>query len=321
MAHRLDVLISSFAAASLLSLFRMAPAVAGSVLTSAKVYDLASQVHLQKSKGKLIPTKRGDVMVPLDFLKTGTSAWAKLHFNEGTLFRVNPNAKFWFLPNTRSFQLQHGLILSMIQPEQGITTILTPTANIATFGTALIVRHDQTQETTLIGALTHESSRPIFVNNPKGEGRVKLLAGQQVEITKGVVGSVEDFNLPAFYRACELSAILDPAQAELAAQEPPEVQAPLKVIRAETAKALAEQQAQPNPPPVSQDGASLCAPVSELPKDELPKDPGNDSSVGGGVNICIIPIPFLCPGTTPPGTTTTDPTPGTTTTGTPGIFR
>lgn len=87
----------AFASSILLGVFSQ-PVWAGTNLTSAKVYAFDSQVQLEKVKQKPRLAKVGDVMVPMDILKTGSSAWAKLLFNEGTLFRVHSNAKFFLSP-------------------------------------------------------------------------------------------------------------------------------------------------------------------------------------------------------------------------------
>lgn len=257
--------LSRLTAGSLLSGLFIQPVFARTDLTRAKVYDFGSQVQLEKVKQKPRLAKIGDVMVPMDILKTGSRAWAKLLFNEGTLFRVHANAKFFFVPNTRSFQLKHGLILSMIQPGQGITTVITPTAKIVAFGTALTVRHDSTQNTTLVSALTEKPGRPIFVSNENGAGQIRLKAGEQVEIKDNEVGPVKPFSLKAFYQACPMSLVLAPEQEQLVAQEPPEVQTPLVVIREETAKAVTEQSITPTS---STELTKICEPVPELPAEE-----------------------------------------------------
>lgn len=277
--------LSGIGAGSILSGLFIQPVIAGTNLTSAKVYDFDAQVHLEKVQKKPRLAQIGDVMVPMDILKTGSSAWAKLLFNEGTLFRVHANAKFFFVPNTRSFQLKHGLVLSMIQPGQGITTVITPTAKIVAFGTALTIRHDSTQNTTIVSALTEKPGRPIFVSNENGAGQIRLKAGEQVEIKDNVVGPVQSFSLPAFYQTCPMSAVLAPEQEQLVAQEPTEVQPPLLVIRKETAEAVANQSAAPVSSPAEL--TALCAPVPELPEEEK-QQPNGGSRIG--IGGCI---PFL----------------------------
>lgn len=281
--------LSGIVAGSVLSGLCIQPVWAGTNLTSAKVYEFDSQVQLEKVKQKPRLAKVGDVMVPMDILKTGSSAWAKLLFNEGTLFRIHANAKFFFVPNTRSFQLKHGLVLSMIQPGQGITTVITPTAKIVAFGTALTVRHDSTQNTTIVSALTEKLGRPIFVSNDDGAGQIRLKAGQQVAIKNNVVDPVQTFSLPAFYQACPISSVLAPDQEQLVAQEPTDVQTPLLVIREETAEAVARQSA--SPAASTTELAELCAPVPELPEEEKQR-PNSGPRIG--IGGCI---PFLTCGT------------------------
>lgn len=281
--------VSGIVAGSILSGLCIQSVWAGTNLTRAKVYEFDSQVQLEKVKQKPRLAKVGDVMVPMDILKTGSSAWAKLLFNEGTLFRIHSNAKFFFIPNTRSFQLKHGLVLSMIQPGQGITTVITPTAKIVAFGTALTVRHDSTQNSTIVSALTEKNGRPIFVSNDDGAGQIRLKAGEQVEIKDNVVGPVQAFSLPAFYQACPISRVLAPDQEQLVAQEPTDVQTPLLVIREETAEAVARQSV--SPADYTTELAELCAPVPELPEEEKQRPNGGPRI---GIGGCI---PFLTCGT------------------------
>lgn len=281
--------LSGIAVGSILSGLFIQPVLAGTNLTSAKVYDFDSQVQLEPVKQKSRLAKIGDVMVPMDILKTGSSAWAKLLFNEGTLFRIHANAKFFFVPNTRSFQLKHGLVLSMIQPGQGITTVITPTAKIVAFGTALTVRHDSTKNTTIVSALTEKPGRPIFVSNDNGAGQIRLKAGEQVEIKDNVVGPVKSFSLPGFYQACPMSRVLAPGQEQLVALEPTEVQTPLLVIREETAEAVASHSV--TPASSSTELTKLCAPVAELPEEKKQRPNGGPRI---GIGGCI---PFLTCGT------------------------
>lgn len=249
------------------------PLAQANLLTRAEVYKLLNQVQLLPYRQSPRSAKLADELVPRDALRTGTRSRVELLFNEGSLARIGSNAIFRFVRGTRSFQLRNGNILAMIPSGQGMTRIVTPEAITAARGTALLVQHDSTKNTTLVGALTNNLAGSILVSNHDGEDTVRLRAGQRVSVVDGVVGSVEDFDLQEFYQACDIAAGLAPGQEQLVTQESPKVQETLNIIRAETAAALAEQSSQSEARSADADSSSLCAEVSAVEEIEEPRRP------------------------------------------------
>ena len=155
-----------------LALSSIPTAMAREILTSAEVYGIHREVNLHRFQAKKAkPAAMGEEMHPKDMMKTGAESWVKLLFNEGTLMRLDAHDVFRFLPNTRSFELKHGVILSMIYPGRGTTTLLTPEANVIVMGTALIVRHDGYAKETQVGLLTEKNGNPVYVTLPNGSNR------------------------------------------------------------------------------------------------------------------------------------------------------
>lgn len=236
------------------------------LLTRAEIYKLVNKAQLAPKGKSPRPAKLKDTLVPLDALQTAQQSLAELLFNEGSLARLGANTIFRFVPGTRSFQLQHGKLLAMIPPGQGSTTFLTPEAIAIVRGTALLVRHDATQQITTVGVLTNSLVGPVLVTNRQGQNLVRLQAGQQVAVTKGVVGTVEDFSLPALYESCDLTTGLATQTPNAIAPAPPLALQTFAVVQAETTTALANQSDQP--PTVTSDPAACAAVPTVRPPDQ-----------------------------------------------------
>ena len=112
--------------------------------------------------------------------------------------------------------------------------ILTP----ADRSTVAMVVHDASQNSTQVFALTDGS---ISVANLAGTTIVPLMGGQTVAIARGEVGSVQEFDLAAFYNSVPLAAGLGAGQESQVQQEPVPVQATLNLARIETLAALSRQ--------------------------------------------------------------------------------
>ncbi|MBI4783495.1 MAG: hypothetical protein HY785_19575 [Oscillatoriophycideae cyanobacterium NC_groundwater_1537_Pr4_S-0.65um_50_18] len=112
--------------------------------------------------------------------------------------------------------------------------VLTP----ADRSTVAMVVHDASQNSTQVFALTDGS---ISVANLAGTTIVPLMGGQTVAIASGQVGSVQEFDLAAFYNSVPLAAGLGAGQESQVQQEPAPVQATLNLARIETLAALSRQ--------------------------------------------------------------------------------
>jgi len=80
------------------------------------------------------------------------------------------------------------------------------------------------------------------VTTPEGKTLIALQGGQTVKVLNGQVGSIQEFDLQAFYQNNPLVAGLGPGQQSLVAQEAPPVQNTLNAVRTETLSALRSQQ-------------------------------------------------------------------------------
>jgi hypothetical protein len=220
------------------------PVLAQSTVERGEIYRIRNQVELNRqNQPAWNAAKLGEAIVPQDAVRTGANSRADLLFNEGTLVRTGAGTIFRFLPGRRSFELTRGAALIMIRPGQGESIINTPEARIFSQGTALFVQHDVNRNASLIGVLTNSLAGPVRVSNVNGEVTIDLQAGQFVSIINGVVGLVENFLLPVFYESIELAAGLGTGQENFIAQESPEVQQTINLVRAEALQPLANQMA------------------------------------------------------------------------------
>jgi hypothetical protein len=137
-----------------------------------------------------------------------------LRFNDGSLARVGERATFRFIPNTRNFRLSNGTMLLLIPPGRGRTTIQTPTAVTGIQGSAVVVRHVDSRDLTIIMALTNNPAGPMTVTladcDPGANctSEYHLEAGNMAVIQGGEI-EVLEFDLHQFYETSPLINDLD----------------------------------------------------------------------------------------------------------------
>ncbi len=272
LVHQIQPFVSRLVVGSLLGSFWLTPAFAQPVLNRASIYKTVNKVQLSpRSRGRWIPVKVGNVLVPQDTLMTAARSRAELLFNEGSLARTGPGTLFRFAPGKRRFELINGIALIMIRPGRGGGVVRTSVATITAKGTALWIRHDSARKITFVGALTSNPAGPVTVCagycsdqfKLESDVTVELNPGQLVSVVNQEIGPIQDFNLQTFYQACTLSTGLGPGQEEVA-QELPEVQETLNMVRTEALAAWTEQSIRPQGLPTDFD-PSLCSPKAELP--------------------------------------------------------
>lgn len=130
-------------------------------------------------------------------------------------------------------------------PGSGLATAQTPTETTESGllippdrSSAVMVVHDQQQNSTRVFALTDGDIR---VFDQSGNNSVPLIGGQTVAVTNGQLGSVEEFDLEAFYRTVPLAEGLGPGQERFVTQQPSLVQVTLNEVRIATLAALRRQ--------------------------------------------------------------------------------
>lgn len=140
-------------------------------------------------------------------------------------------------PATNASQMRNNLALIAINKSSQISQnsdLFLP----AQKASAVMVIHDNTRNTTQVFALTDGD---IKISDQKGKKTVALQGGQTVAVRNGLVGKVQEFDLPAFYKSISLTSGLGPGQENLIAQESTPVQETLNAVRIETLAALKNQ--------------------------------------------------------------------------------
>ncbi|MFN6569137.1 hypothetical protein A6770_10850 [Nostoc minutum NIES-26] len=140
-------------------------------------------------------------------------------------------------PATNASQMRNNLALIAINKSSKISQnsdLFLP----AQKASAVMVIHDNTRNTTQVFALTDGD---IKISDQKGKKTVALQGGQTVAVRNGLVGKVQEFDLPAFYKSISLTSGLGPGQENLIAQESTPVQETLNAVRIETLAALKNQ--------------------------------------------------------------------------------
>ena len=272
---------AAIAAAAILGSAAISPPVAANVLlTRADIKALLNRVELLPRGRSSRPARLSDYLGLGDGLRTATASRAELRFNDGSLARLGEHAAFSFIPNTRTFSLSNGTVLLLIPPGQGRTTIRTPNAVTGIQGSALIVRHVEARDLTLVMALTNNPTGPmtITLNDQAQEVQeVALSAGQMALVQQGTVQVVE-FDLKAFYETSNLVDDLD-----LTDESQAENDALLAPVRREILEALHQQ------PGFSADSGVLD-PSLIRPEAAVSSTPSLEQTVGlGDPNTLALP--------------------------------
>lgn len=247
-------------------------------LTSATVRNLKNKVELQPKGERWRGASVGNMLQPLDALRTAAQSWAELRFNDRSLARVGERAQFQFLPDTRTFNLRNGTVLLLIPPKQGRTRVETPNAVAGIRGSALFVRYNPETETTIVGALTN--SQIEVGQNKEGSPPVVLKAGQMAVLVQDKIFQIYQFDLKTFYETSEMVRDLD-----LQKQSPTSSDEAIAAVQAETSEALNSQPsattaAVVNPPWVTMTPAPTA---TNLVDANTPVQTGIDRSLKEGI--------------------------------------
>jgi len=187
------------------------PAQASVPLRRADIEQILNRVELIP-RGRSARTARvSDFLSIGDALRTAAASRAELRFNDGSLGRVGQRATFHFIPNTRNFRLSNGTMLLLIPPGRGRSTIQTPSAVTGIQGSALVVRHLESRDLTMVMALTNNPAGAMTVTLTNCDAGTDcsreygLRAGEMALIQQGQV-EVLAFDLLQFY---ETSSIIE----------------------------------------------------------------------------------------------------------------
>ena len=201
--------------AALAILLGTSTAAEGSVpLRRADIEQILNRVELIP-RGRAARTARlSDYLAIGDALRTAAASRAELRFNDGSFARVGERATFHFIPNTRNFRLNDGTMLLLIPPGRGRTTIQTPSAVTGIQGSALVVRHVEARNLTMVMALTDNPTgkMAVTVTDCGNEAECTLehgLSAGQMILIHGGKAEVLEFDLLEFYQTSDLVAGLE----------------------------------------------------------------------------------------------------------------
>ncbi|MFH7242260.1 MAG: FecR domain-containing protein [Spirulina sp.] len=216
------------------------PAQASVALTRADIEAILNRVELIPRGRSARMARSRDFMAVGDTLRTAAQSQAQLRFNDGSLARVGERATFQFLPNTRNFRLSNGTMLLLIPPGRGRSTIQTPSAITGIQGSAVVVRHIEERNLTIVMALTNNPTGPMTVTtlgcDDGSESCVSehaLYAGQMA-LVQGNQVQILDFDLPTFYDTSHLTDGLELNNPDPTVSLGPD----LDLVREETLEAL-----------------------------------------------------------------------------------
>lgn len=246
-------------------------------LTSATVRNLKNRVELQPKGERWRGASVGNLLQPLDALRTAAQSWAELRFNDRSLARIGERAQFQFLPDTRTFNLRNGTVLLLIPPKQGRTRVETPNAVAGIRGSALFVRYNPETETTIVGALTN--SEIEVGQNKEGSPPVVLKAGQMAVLVQDKIFQIYQFDLKTFYETSEMVRDLD------LQKQPSSSDEAIAAVQAETSEALNSQPSAATAAVVNPPWVTMTAPTTNnnLVDANTPLQTGIDRSLKEGI--------------------------------------
>jgi hypothetical protein len=179
----------------------------------ARVEKRTNVVNLKPKDQALRSAKVSDVLNTQDSLLTGERSRAELMFQDGSLARIGSNANFTVSSDTRSIQVQKGLILLHVPPGlggariQGRSAVAAIKGDTVLFQEGVIPSKDPTQSAktfTKIIALSQESTYPdgsisvTYLDPTEGTSKeIALKFGQMFILTQeGVkIASINVSNL------------------------------------------------------------------------------------------------------------------------------
>ncbi|HIK46933.1 MAG TPA: FecR domain-containing protein, partial [Leptolyngbyaceae cyanobacterium M65_K2018_010] len=237
---------STLASCSVLAVSAL-PARAGVPLTRADIEAILNRVELIQRGRAARAARLTDFLAIGDTLRTAAQSRAELRFNDGSLARLGERATFRFIPNTRNFRLSNGTMLLLVPPGRGRSTVQTPSAITGIQGSALVVRHIEERDLTVVMALTNNPAGPMTVTPTCGDANTgvtgcmteyPLYAGQMALVQHQQVQILE-FDLSTFYQTSALTEGLNLDNSD------PNVSlgSDLDSVRAETLEALAQESA------------------------------------------------------------------------------
>jgi hypothetical protein len=110
-------------------------------LGQATVTQVNNDVRYQPAGRAERPAKAQDVVRGADVVRTGLKSQTELEFEDRTITRIGSNSIFTFDPETRRFDLKHGLLLFDMPKGAGGGRIVTPAGTASIEGTAGVVSY------------------------------------------------------------------------------------------------------------------------------------------------------------------------------------
>jgi|UniRef100_UPI003784A6B4 hypothetical protein len=178
--------------------------------SSAEITRVHKEVKVLKANAVPRTATEGLQIKPVTSVATGSDARAELRFPDQTLTRLGANSRLTLRGESRTLDLDHGVMMLQVPKNQGGAKVRTAGVTAAVTGTSVLIEYHPGGVVKLI---VIEGECVLSLNRDRGEFQV-LRAGQMVSMSDGAasIPSPVDIDLGKLLQTSKLISADDPSQ-------------------------------------------------------------------------------------------------------------
>jgi len=178
--------------------------------SSAEITRVHKEVKVLKANAVPRTATEGLQIKPVTSVATGSDARAELRFPDQTLTRLGANSRLTLRGESRTLDLDHGVMMLQVPKNQGGAKVRTAGVTAAVTGTSVLIEYHPGGVVKLI---VIEGECVLSLNRDRGEFQV-LRAGQMISMTDGAtsIPSPLDIDLGKLLQTSKLISADDPSQ-------------------------------------------------------------------------------------------------------------
>ncbi len=177
---------------------------------SAEITRVYKDVQVLKANSTPRTAIEGLEIKPVTSVATGVDARAELRFPDRTLTRLGSNSRFTLRGESRTLDLERGVMMLQVPKNQGGAKVRTAGVTAAVTGTTLLIEYHPGGVVKLI---IIEGECVLWLNRDRSEFQT-LHAGQMISMTDGAdtIPSPQDIDLGKLLETSKLISANDPSQ-------------------------------------------------------------------------------------------------------------
>lgn len=178
--------------------------------SSAEITRVHKEVKVLKANAVPRTATEGLQIKPVTSVATGSDARAELRFPDQTLTRLGANSRLTLRGESRTLDLDHGVMMLQVPKNQGGAKVRTAGVTAAVTGTSVLIEYHPGGVVKLI---VIEGECVLSLNRDRGEFQV-LRAGQMISMTDGAasIPPPVDIDLGKLLQTSKLISADDPSQ-------------------------------------------------------------------------------------------------------------